>query len=131
MGKEPHPKGRRGASLKSKRAVWVFLGAGLLAAKTLVYEGWKSLDFLGFSRPKLAFSTGYAGFSLNEISRALLPPGGQRRMGAGIRGAQKCRIFHGTCLAQFLVFSNIIPLKFSRSAAPPTAEFRMRCVNSF
>ena len=29
-----------------------FLGRGPLAAKTLVYEGWKSLDFLGFSRPK-------------------------------------------------------------------------------
>jgi hypothetical protein len=43
--------------------------------------------------------------------------GGQRRMDAGIRGAQKCRIFHGTCLAQFPVFSNIIPLNFYRSAA--------------
>jgi hypothetical protein len=42
-----------------------------LAAKTLVIEGWKGLDFLGFSRPNLAFSTGYAGFSLKEILRAL------------------------------------------------------------
>jgi hypothetical protein len=44
------------------------------ATKTLVYEGGKSLDFLGFSRPNRAFSMGYAGFSLQEISRALLPP---------------------------------------------------------
>jgi hypothetical protein len=40
-------------------------------AKTLVYEGGKSLDFLGFSRPNRAFSMGYARFSLKEISRAL------------------------------------------------------------
>jgi hypothetical protein len=32
--------------------------------------GWKGLDFLGFSRPNRAFSMGYAGFSLKEISRA-------------------------------------------------------------
>jgi hypothetical protein len=50
-----------------------FLGLLGLAAKTLVYEGWKGLDFLGFSRPNLAVSMGYAGFSLKEISRALSP----------------------------------------------------------
>jgi hypothetical protein len=50
-----------------------FLGRGLVAAKTLVYEDWKSLNFLGFSRPKRAFSMGYAGFSLKEKSRAFLP----------------------------------------------------------
>jgi hypothetical protein len=51
------------------------LASGLLAAKALVLEGWKSLDFLGFSRPKRAFSMGYVGFSLKEISHALLPAG--------------------------------------------------------
>jgi hypothetical protein len=66
------------ALLRSSRAtfspvepVWVFLGSGGLAAKTLVYGGWKGLDFLGFSRQNRAFSMGYAGFSLKEISRAL------------------------------------------------------------
>jgi hypothetical protein len=69
------------ALLRSSRAtfspaepVWVFLGSGRLAAKTLVYGGWKDLDFLGFSRPNRAFSMSYAGFSLKEISCALLPP---------------------------------------------------------
>jgi hypothetical protein len=38
------------------------------------FEGCKSLDFLGFSRQNRAFSMGYDGFSLNEISRALSPP---------------------------------------------------------
>jgi hypothetical protein len=55
------------------RHVWLFLAHGLLAAKTLAFERWKSLDVLGFSRPNRAFSMGYAGFSLKEISRALLP----------------------------------------------------------
>jgi hypothetical protein len=44
--------------------VWVFLGWGRLAAKTLGFEGWKSLDFLGFSRPNPAFSMVYHGLSL-------------------------------------------------------------------
>jgi hypothetical protein len=63
-----------GSTLGPVDPVWVFLGSGRLAAKTLLYEGWKGLDFLGFSRPNRAFSMGYAGFSLKEISRALLPP---------------------------------------------------------
>jgi hypothetical protein len=50
------------------------LGSARLAMKTLIFEGWKSLDFLGFSRLNRAFSMGYAGFSLNEISLALSPP---------------------------------------------------------
>jgi hypothetical protein len=53
-----------GAALGPVDPVWVFLGSGRLAAKTLLYGGWKGLDFLGFSRPNRAFSMGYAGFSL-------------------------------------------------------------------
>jgi hypothetical protein len=58
-----------------------FLGPGFLATKTLVYGGWKSLDFLGFSRPNRALSTGYTGFSLKEISRALSRSGGRAGLG--------------------------------------------------
>jgi hypothetical protein len=46
------------------------LDRGLSGAKTLVFSGWKSLDFLGFSRPKRAFSMGYARFSLKNFSLA-------------------------------------------------------------
>jgi hypothetical protein len=42
-----------------------FLGGSLFLRKTQDYEGWKSLDFLGFSRPNLDLSMGYAGFSGN------------------------------------------------------------------
>jgi hypothetical protein len=43
------------------------LGSARLAVKILGFEGWKRLDFLGFSRPNLGFSMGYAGFSLKKI----------------------------------------------------------------
>jgi hypothetical protein len=45
------------------------------------FEGWKSLDFLGFSRPDSVFSMGYDGFSLIETSCAL-PGGGRAETGA-------------------------------------------------
>jgi hypothetical protein len=50
-----------------------FLGLGPFGRENLGFEGWKGLDFLGFSRPNRAFSMGYAGFSLKENSRARLP----------------------------------------------------------
>jgi hypothetical protein len=50
-----------------------FLGLRHLEAKIQINSYWISLDFLGFSRQKLAISIGYAGFSLKEISCALAP----------------------------------------------------------
>jgi hypothetical protein len=47
------------------------LQSTVFVAKNPVYERWISLDFLGFSRAKLAFSMGYAAFPLKIISRAL------------------------------------------------------------
>jgi hypothetical protein len=53
------------------------------------------LDFLGFSHQNLAFSIGYAGFSLKEKSCALLPHGGSGEAGDGVLGGEKHRIVHG------------------------------------
>jgi hypothetical protein len=39
---------------------WVFLAGRRFTAKTVVYEGWIVLDFLGFSRPNRDLSMGYA-----------------------------------------------------------------------
>jgi hypothetical protein len=78
-----------------------------LAAETLAYEGWEGLDFLGFSRPNRAFSMGYAGFSLNEISRALLPP--SRTVGTGAHDfglAERAGFVMGANVIQFLLFCN-------------------------
>jgi hypothetical protein len=46
-----------------------FLGLAPFRCETPDSEGWKSLDFLGFSRLKRDLSMGYARFSLKEISR--------------------------------------------------------------
>jgi hypothetical protein len=48
-----------------------FLAASPFGRKSPDLEHWIFLDFLGFSRPNRDFSMGYAGFSRDEISRAL------------------------------------------------------------
>jgi hypothetical protein len=53
--------------------IWVFLVPDRFAAKTPAYEGWISLDFLGFSRLKRDLSMGYAGFSLEDVSVWFFP----------------------------------------------------------
>jgi hypothetical protein len=58
-----------------------FLVSGLFAAKTPVFRGWKSLDFLGFSRPNLYLSMGYAGKTENNFSWRFLPSRKRRRNG--------------------------------------------------
>jgi hypothetical protein len=69
-----------GLSVQSGRANLGFLGPRPFRCENPSFEGWKGLDFLGFPRPNRALSTGYAGFSLNEISRPLLPPRENRGM---------------------------------------------------
>jgi hypothetical protein len=69
-----------GLSVQSGRPNLGFLEPRPFRCENASFEGWKGLDFLGFSRQNLAFSTGYAGFSLNEISRPLLPPAQDREM---------------------------------------------------
>jgi hypothetical protein len=49
--------------------VWVFLAGSHFGAKTLGFGGWISLDFLGFSRPNLDLSMGYADKSEKNFSR--------------------------------------------------------------
>jgi hypothetical protein len=81
------------------------LETGLFTAKTRVFSYWKSLDFLGFSRAKRAFSMGYTGFSPEGISRAVLP-GGDAKMGMAVEVMRMRRIIHRIDLAQFLLFVN-------------------------
>jgi hypothetical protein len=56
-----------------------FLGRGCFRTKTPAFERWISLDFLGFSRPKLALSMGYTRFSLENFSRWLNRQNWRRR----------------------------------------------------
>jgi hypothetical protein len=49
-----------GLSIQSDRSDFGFLGTSPFRCETPDYEGWISLDFLGFSRPNRDFSMGYA-----------------------------------------------------------------------
>jgi hypothetical protein len=51
--------------------IWISSGGRILRVGKAEIRGWKSLDFLGFSRQNRAFSMGYTGISLEEISDAL------------------------------------------------------------
>ena len=48
-----------------------FLGAWLFCRESHAYEGWNSLEILGFSRLNLDLSMGYEGKSRKGFSRAL------------------------------------------------------------
>jgi hypothetical protein len=50
-----------------------FLGTGPFAYEIPDFGGWKSLDFLGFSRPNQDLSMGYEGFSESVFSLRFLP----------------------------------------------------------
>ena len=63
-----------GESLASR--VWVFLGAGRLTAKTPVFGGWKSLDFLGFSSESSLFNGLHGIFAEKNFSRPFARGGG-------------------------------------------------------
>jgi hypothetical protein len=108
---------RRAATFSPIDPVWVFLGPRPFAAKALVYGGWKSLDFLGFFRPKRAFSMGYAGFSLKEISRAIPAVERSPRRERAVEAMRKGGIAHGTSVTRFLILSKKLsprPLPFGR-----------------
>ena len=105
-----------------KRARFGFPWATAVSRQKRPFRGWKSLDFLGFSRPKRAFSMGYAGFSLKKISRgplALMRAAGADRLEP--LGLRKGAIVHGRSLKSFLTFRN----KLSADHDGPVARFRL------
>jgi hypothetical protein len=66
-----------------------FLGSHRFAAKTPDYEGWISLDFLGFPRPNRDFSMGYTRFSAKIFSRAFVVAKGLSKRRPTIRHAEE------------------------------------------
>ena len=58
------------------------LETGRFARETPAFPYWKSLDFLGFSRPKRDFSMGCAGFSAKKNLRAFSAASEARRDGS-------------------------------------------------
>jgi hypothetical protein len=62
------PKSAKPNETNADNVRWVFLGPSRFSVKTPAYEGWKSLDFLGFSRQNRVISMGCAGFSTDVFS---------------------------------------------------------------
>jgi hypothetical protein len=77
------------------RSVWVFLAGGYFAAKTPDYEGWISLDFLGFSRQNRDLSMSYEEITTEEFSSRFSRDGKTRRNGRVIKEMRKRRIVTG------------------------------------
>jgi hypothetical protein len=76
----------------------VFLGAPPFPHEIPDYGYWKSLDFLGFSRPNRDLSMGYEGFSGNDISRRFLPDTAVATTGAHRLKLQEGRGVHGASI---------------------------------
>jgi hypothetical protein len=95
-----------GRDARSGRLGLGFLGPGAVQPRKPCFEGWKSLDFLGFSRPSRAFSMGYAGFSLEEFLAPFCPAAEPRERRPTILGCGKGRIGHRATLLLFLLFCN-------------------------
>jgi hypothetical protein len=85
-------------------------------------RAWKSLDFLGFSRSKRAFSMGYAGISPEEISDALFRDKEVLGHEPASLAGRSAELLMEISLTQFLLFCNELPSKSSRlltrSASP-------------
>ena len=63
-------KRRRRRRRQAVRRIWFSLDDPVLPRENAAGKGWKSLDFLGFSRPNRAFSICYEGFP-KKIFRAM------------------------------------------------------------
>jgi hypothetical protein len=83
-----------------------FLGPGRFAREIQIYGYWKSLDFLGFSRPNRDLSMGCAGFSREEFFSPLLPRRAAGTRDAATEAVRMHRIIHEASLAQFRLFVN-------------------------
>jgi hypothetical protein len=66
------------------RWIWNVLASPFWGTKRGQIRGWKSLDFLGFSRPNRAFSMGYGRFSAKFFSCPFLAARAARA-GAAVR----------------------------------------------
>ena len=86
--------------------IWVLSPRRPFAAKTPDFGGWKSLDFLGFSRPNRALSMGYAGISSKFFSYRFCRGEGAVETAGPRFGVAKERHAHRASLASFLIIRN-------------------------
>jgi hypothetical protein len=85
-----------------------FLESGSFAREIQIYGYWIRLDFLGFSRPNLDLSTGYAEFSREQFFRALLPWRAAGTRNTAVEIMRVRRIIHPASLNLISVFRQSI-----------------------
>jgi hypothetical protein len=83
-----------------------FLGPRPFRSERPALVGWILLDFLGFSRPNLDFSMGYADFCRKNISRAFSVAIAAPEREPAVEAMRKRRIIHGASLTWFLIICN-------------------------
>jgi hypothetical protein len=82
-----------------------FLGLSPFRYENPDYEGWISLDFLGFSGPNRAFSTSYKRFSVENFSLQFFPlrsPRGEAHIKCGVRKPGACSSGELSLFSDFL-----------------------------
>jgi hypothetical protein len=99
----------RGCRSGRPSLIWFFLARRHFASKTLGFGPWISLDFLGFSRPKLDLSMGCAGFSLENFTCCFCRRETAVDTASPRFGTSKGRIAHGGSLTQILIFCKRLP----------------------
>jgi hypothetical protein len=87
---------RQRPALRVQSVCLGFLGSRPFRRKAHAYQGWISLDFLGFSRPNQDFSMGYATFRRKNISRAFSAAGeAPEREPGGLEPCGRAELFMG------------------------------------
>ena len=89
--------------------LWLFLDDRQNPAKTPAYDRWIRLDFLGFSRPNLDLSMGYADKTEKDFSTRFCRRERAVETGNPRFGMRKERIAHGASLTRLLIVCKILP----------------------
>ena len=99
----------RAPALRRRLVNLGFLGPEPFCGKDPAFEGWISLDFLGFSRPNRDLSMGYTGFSLKSFSWPFCPWAFEAAgRTAADEAMRKRRGVHRASLTWILIFCSLL-----------------------
>ena len=90
--------------------IWIFLARRRFPAKTPELSGWKTLDFLGFSRPNLRLINGLRGIFVRKLFAASAPDESSARDRRKRCWHAQAQVAHAKSLLWLLIFSNLLLL---------------------
>jgi hypothetical protein len=110
------------------RSAWVLLDPGVFPAKIPVYGYWILLDFLGFSRPNLDLSKGYAAKTSKDFFTSFLPVTRGAAPEPAVEFVRKRRTAHRASIARFLILINLFRPRntFSIACSPLASQRGLR-----